>query len=107
MKLRDLNSLLRHELKDSRNAEEQLTTALPEIAKIATNDDLRQAFEHRLERTETQIKCLDEVFAELAELDPGPPRAKSRHHGRADGRKQRPAGRTMSLRKRIPHSDRQ
>lgn len=65
MKLKDLNSLFIHELRDLYSAEKQLTKALPKMAKAAANEDLRQAFESHLEETETQVKRLEEVFAEL------------------------------------------
>lgn len=65
MKLKDLHSLFVHELKDLYSAEKQLTKALPKMAKAATNEDLRHAFELHMKETETQIKRLDEVFEEL------------------------------------------
>jgi ferritin-like metal-binding protein YciE len=65
VKMKDLNSLFVHELKDLYSAEKQLTKALPKMAKAATNEDLRRAFEEHLKETETQIKRLDGGFNEL------------------------------------------
>ena len=65
MKLKDLHSLFVSELKDLYSAEKQLIKALPKMAKAATHEDLRQAFEQHMKETETQIKRLDEVFEEL------------------------------------------
>lgn len=65
MKLKDLHSLFVSELKDLYSAEKQLIRALPKMAKAATHEDLRHAFEQHLKETETQVKRLDEVFEEL------------------------------------------
>jgi len=55
------------ELRDSYDAEKQLTKALPKLAKAASDPKLRQAFEAHLKETENQIKCLEQVFASLDE----------------------------------------
>jgi ferritin-like metal-binding protein YciE len=65
MKLKDLQSLFLYELKDLYSAEKQLTKALPKMARAASNEGLRQTFEHHLKETETQIKRLDDIFKEL------------------------------------------
>lgn len=72
MKLKDLNALFLHELRDLYSAEKQLTRALPKMAKAATNEELRRGFEEHLEETETQIKRLEKVFAELDASSRGP-----------------------------------
>jgi len=64
-KMRTLNDLFIHELKDLYSAEKQLTKALPKMAKAATNETLREAFESHLKETEEQIERLDEIFSEL------------------------------------------
>jgi ferritin-like metal-binding protein YciE len=64
-KMKSLEDLLAHELKDLYSAEKQLTKALPKMAKAATSDDLRQAFETHLEETEQQIAHLEEIFEKL------------------------------------------
>jgi ferritin-like metal-binding protein YciE len=65
MALKSLHDLLIEELKDIYNAEKQLTRALPKMAKSASNDKLRQAFEEHLTVTENQITRLEKVFREL------------------------------------------
>ena len=55
------------ELRDSYDAEKQLTKALSKLAKAASDPKLRQAFEAHLKETENQIKRLEQVFASLDE----------------------------------------
>lgn len=55
------------ELRDSYNAETQLTKALPKMAKAASSPDLRRAFESHLEETRGHVGRLEEVFASLDE----------------------------------------
>ncbi len=55
------------ELRDTYDAEKQLTKALPKLAKAATNPQLRQAFATHLQETLGQIKRLEQVFASLEE----------------------------------------
>jgi ferritin-like metal-binding protein YciE len=59
--------MLVDEIKDLYHAEKQLTKALPKLAKAATHDDLRDAFETHLEETQEQISRLEEVFEALGE----------------------------------------
>jgi len=62
-----LHELFLEELADIHNAEQQLTKALPKMAKAAESEELRQAFEEHLEQTEEQISRLDQVFESLGE----------------------------------------
>jgi ferritin-like metal-binding protein YciE len=55
------------ELRDTYDAEKQLTKALAKLAKAASNPELRDAFETHLEETEGQIGRLEEVFESLDE----------------------------------------
>ena len=55
------------ELRDTYDAEKQLTKALPKMARKATSEDLREAFETHLEETRVQIERLEQVFASLDE----------------------------------------
>src|SRR6476661_63707 len=55
------------ELRDTYDAERQLTKALAKLAKTATSPDLRNAFESHLEETQGQIERLEEVFGALDE----------------------------------------
>src|SRR5438128_12125124 len=50
-----------YELSDMRNAEQQLTKALPKMAKAASNQQLAEAFETHLEETEHQIELIDKA----------------------------------------------
>jgi ferritin-like metal-binding protein YciE len=55
------------ELRDSYDAEKQLTKALPKLAKAATSSKLRQAFESHLKETQGQITRLEQAFGLLDE----------------------------------------
>ena len=55
------------ELRDTYDAEKQLTKALPKLAKAATSPQLREAFETHLEETQGQIERLEQVFETLDE----------------------------------------
>src|SRR5688572_15368851 len=55
------------ELRDTYDAERQLTKALPKLAKAATNPELREAFEAHLAETQGQIERLEQVFESLDE----------------------------------------
>ena len=66
-----LETLLQEELKDTYDAEKQLTKALPKMAKASTNDELRTAFEDHLEETQGQITRLERVFEMLDEKPRG------------------------------------
>jgi ferritin-like metal-binding protein YciE len=65
MALNDLNDLFLHELKDIYDAEKRILRALPKMAKTASSDDLRAAFEEHREVTEKQVERLEEVFQML------------------------------------------
>ncbi len=49
-------------LRDVYNAENQILKALPKLAKTASSDELRQAFEKHLEQTRGQVDRLDQIF---------------------------------------------
>jgi ferritin-like metal-binding protein YciE len=55
------------ELRDTYDAEKQLTKALPKLAKAAVNPKLRQAFATHLQETQGQIGRLEQVFESLDE----------------------------------------
>jgi ferritin-like metal-binding protein YciE len=61
------------ELRDTYDAEKQLTKALAKLAKAASSPDLRDAFETHLEETRGQIERLEQVFESLDE------RARGKH----------------------------
>jgi ferritin-like metal-binding protein YciE len=60
-KLKSLEDFLMEELKDLYSAEKQLTKALPKMAKAATSEELKAAFEEHLKETEGQIERLDKI----------------------------------------------
>ena len=66
-----LKELYIDELKDLFNAENQLTKALPKMAKAASSDPLRQAFEEHLEQTKGHVERLEQVFEMLGEKASG------------------------------------
>jgi ferritin-like metal-binding protein YciE len=55
------------ELRDTYDAEKQLTKALPRMAKAATSQELREAFEAHLEETRGHVERLEQVFQSLDE----------------------------------------
>src|SRR4026208_1078460 len=55
------------ELRDTYDAEKQLTKALTKLAKASSNPKLRNAFETHLEETQGQIARLEQVFESLDE----------------------------------------
>src|ERR1039457_4041302 len=67
--LKSLRDLFVNLLKDIYYAEKQILKALPEMAKKADSDELRQAFEHHFKETEGQVERLELVFA-LCDLKP-------------------------------------
>src|ERR1700681_387102 len=71
MKENALKELYIDELRDIYNAENQLTKALPKMAKAATSDDLRAGFESHLEQTKGHVERLERIFKELGEKPTG------------------------------------
>lgn len=71
MSVDNIEKLLINELKDLYSAEKQITRTLPKMAKAATSEDLRTAFETHLKETEGQIKRLDRVFEILGKTSGG------------------------------------
>jgi ferritin-like metal-binding protein YciE len=71
MQKESMRELYINELKDLYNAETQLVKALPKMAKAASNDDLRQAFEEHLRQTSEQVSRLEQIFEMLNEKPTG------------------------------------
>lgn len=69
MSLSNLHDLYVEQLKDMYSAEKQLTKALPKMAQAASSSELKQAFQHHLQRTEQHM---DTVNGLLRELDANP-----------------------------------
>lgn len=62
-----LHAHLVEELTDLRDAETQLTQALPKLAQAATSKALRRAFEKHLKQTRTHVTRLDQALRALGE----------------------------------------
>ena len=62
---KDLNDLFLDTLKDIYYAEKQILKALPKMAKAASSDKLRAAFEKHLAETEGQVDRLEQIFEML------------------------------------------
>lgn len=67
MALETLRDLYVDELKDLYNAENQIIKALPRLIKAANSDELRQAFEDHLNKTEGHVARLEQIFENLGE----------------------------------------
>ena len=59
---KDLNDLFVDTLKDIYYAEEQIYKSLPKMAKAASSEQLRAAFEKHHDETEGQIERLEQIF---------------------------------------------
>jgi ferritin-like metal-binding protein YciE len=60
-----MQDLFEHGLRDIYHAEKQIVSALPKMAKAASDDRLRQALEMHLDQTKGQVQRLEQVFASL------------------------------------------
>lgn len=61
------HGLFIEELKDIYNAENQLTKALPKMAKAAVNERLKDGFTQHLEETKGHVERLEQAFKLLGE----------------------------------------
>jgi ferritin-like metal-binding protein YciE len=64
-KLKSLEDLFHHQLRDLYSAEKQLIDALPEMSKKASNNQLKTALEDHLKETKHQKERLENVFNKL------------------------------------------
>ena len=71
MKLDTLQKLYTNELRDLYSAENQLLKALPKLAKAASSEELKNAFQKHLEQTKSHVERLEQVFEELDEKPKG------------------------------------
>lgn len=69
-KLKTLEDLFEHQLKDLYSAEKQLITALPKMAKTASDPGLKEALELHLEQTREQKERIEKA-CELLGISPG------------------------------------
>jgi len=65
MKLESLKDLYLEQLKDLYSAETQLVAALPDMARAATSQDLKGAFNDHLRQTEDHVRRLERIFQDL------------------------------------------
>src|SRR5258708_33096674 len=65
MSVESIEDLFVEELKDLYSAEKQITKALPKMAKAASSEDLRQAFESHLEETNGHVERLEQICETL------------------------------------------
>ncbi|GGB02945.1 YciE/YciF ferroxidase family protein [Allosediminivita pacifica] len=63
--MKTLDALFTHFLRDIYYAEKQVLKTLPKMARKASSEDLKEAFEHHREETEEQIENLEKVFEML------------------------------------------
>jgi ferritin-like metal-binding protein YciE len=66
-KIDSLEPLLLDELRDLLDAEKQVVKALPKMAKAASSEQLKTAFQEHLHQTAGQIERLNQVFEQLGE----------------------------------------
>jgi ferritin-like metal-binding protein YciE len=71
MELETLQELFVDELKDLYSAENQITKALPKMAKTATSEELKKGFLEHLEQTKGHISRLESIFGDLDESPKG------------------------------------
>ena len=71
MKNENLRELLVEELKDLYSAENQLTKALPKVAKNVTDPQLKKAIESHLKETEGHVARLEQIFEQLEKSPKG------------------------------------
>jgi ferritin-like metal-binding protein YciE len=67
MKHETFNDLMLDELKDIYDAEQQLTEALPKMAKAAKSSELKQGFETHLRQTKDHVARVEQIFEMLGE----------------------------------------
>lgn len=69
MKLNNLQELFVEELQDLYSVEQQIIKALPEMIEKTSSPDLRSALSLHLEETRGQARRLDQIFAQIPDVD--------------------------------------
>lgn len=69
--IKTMDDLFLHQLQDIYYAEQQLTKAIPKMAELATNSDLKAGLKSHVVDTQNQIERLDKVFAKLGQQPKG------------------------------------
>ncbi len=93
--IKTMEDLFLHQLEDIYYAEQQLTKAIPKMADMATNADLKAGLKSHVIDTQNQIERLDKVFAKLgqaAERNRLPGDRRPHQGGRRDRRRSRGQG---------------
>jgi len=65
MKIESMNDLYVSELRDLYSAENQITKALPKMAKLASSQELRDAFREHLEQTRVHAERLEQILTKM------------------------------------------
>lgn len=63
--MESVRELLIEQMRDLYDAEKQLVKALPKLAKTASNEQLKEAFESHLEQTKGHVQRLEQAFEAL------------------------------------------
>ena len=71
MKIESLRDLYIDQLQDLYNAEQQLIKALPKMAKVASSEELRAAFEDHLGQTRQHAQRIETIFEQMGEKTSG------------------------------------
>ncbi len=71
MKLESLQDLYLDQLQDLYNAEQQLIKALPKMAKAASSEELKAAFEEHLEKTREHALRIESVCEQMGQKADG------------------------------------
>jgi ferritin-like metal-binding protein YciE len=71
MSVDNIEKLFVEELKDLYSAENQITKALPKMAKASTSNELRTAFENHLQETRRHVERLEKIFEALGHSPKG------------------------------------
>jgi ferritin-like metal-binding protein YciE len=67
VKANSLHKLFVEQLKDLYDAEHQLIKALPKIAKASSSEELRNAFEEHLEKTQQHTQRIEQIFEAMGQ----------------------------------------
>lgn len=66
LQLNSIRDLFTHQLGDLHSAEMQLAAAIPQLLAAVTGEEAGELLRVQLQQTETQIKRVEEIFADLA-----------------------------------------
>ena len=69
--IKTMEDLFLHQLEDIYYAEQQLTKAIPKMAELATNADLKAGLKAHVIDTQNQIERLDKVFVKIGQQPKG------------------------------------